>query len=95
MRQDISTIVEKTMEGQKTVPGVEHPVRCVFYDMRPYNYEEKLMFIKGSAGEDGKLTSEYYDSKKYKRRIGFSWSQYDEANLVASVLEKTEGEIAD
>merc|ERR1712153_63595 len=44
---------------------------------------------------DGKLNFDYYDSKKYKKKIGFSWSQYDQADLISSVLGKTEGEIHD
>jgi len=95
MRQELSVIVEKSMQGQKTVSGVDYPVECIFYDMRPYNFEQKVIFIKNNVNQDGKLNFDYYDSKKYKKKIGFSWSQYDQADLISSVLGKTEGEIHD
>lgn len=49
MRQDLDVVVERSMQGQKTVSGVEHAVECIFYDMRPYNFEEKVVFIKNNV----------------------------------------------
>ena len=91
LRRDANDVARKALETHRPVAGTDHAVDCVLLDMRQHNFEQKIKYIKKNVNQEGKLNFEYYDRKK----PAFTWSAYDMCVLVANILEKTPGEIAD
>lgn len=91
LRRDANDVAMKTLEKHSPVAGTDYAVDCVLLDMRQHNFEQKIKYIKKNVNQEGKLNFEYYDQKK----PAFTWSAYDMCVLVADILEKTPGEIAD
>lgn len=62
----------------------------MFFDMRFYNFEQKVKHIKAHSDPNGEIMSSCYNERIMPE---FEYTTYELSNMILDIIEKTDGDI--